>query len=478
MTHEHNRNKRLHHITCVMLAMLWVLPATAQPAGQTPNDSTGSKKGELSTGYIDRSFGFSVDYPAGSTIVREKRLLAKADVEIVRFVQAEHIWSLVVRLSNTTRPLSAQTMLEGMIDNLKEIHPALKVIDAKTSRAGRRDGARLAISFPGARREWLRQQAVIPDKPLSYYTLILLTPLTDQAIANEVFDKIVGSFKLIRSETTQKRLNAALQKGRQLLRQTAANPEKLRIGEATDHYLRVVQNGEEIGFVQVRQTTTRLQGRSGTGVLEFGWLFNTDGSIRQMNNEMFLAEDLSFAKWENRLRFLNPIPNQKDYAVSVAMETGMQHKDKLLVAYSPKFNAPALQDKVLTVEPTFAGPAWFALFGKVANLNKPELYAFSAYDSDRRGLCLRTIEVGKPTQATIDGRSRAVIKLIGSEGLEPPFDETLVDNTGRIWKVTAGDMEMIATTADHVERMYKHRIAKAMAIFEKNPGKWPAPPKR
>ena len=61
---------------------------------------------------MDGSFGFSLKVPAGSIIQREKKLVGQGDVEIVRFIQPDLAWSLVVRLSKVDRPLSTDLLME------------------------------------------------------------------------------------------------------------------------------------------------------------------------------------------------------------------------------------------------------------------------------------------------------------------------------------------------------------------------------
>jgi len=441
----------------------------AQTPPTSPKAELPAIKGQLAPEYIDGSFGFSVRYPAGSVIQREKRFVNTADVELVRFVQFDYIWSFVVRLSTTTRPLTNDMIIKGITSKLSTKHKGLKTLRAEPARIASRQGVRFAASFTEDKKGWLRQQAVICTQPKKYYTLILITPLSDLQIATEAFDKIVDNFQILRSELTEEQLEAALLRGVALRKTIANNKSKRSALKEQDTYLRFVQDGKEVGFVQVRQGPMQIKHHKGMAVREWGWLFNADKSVTHLQHDMFLADDLAYATWDNRVRTLTPAVEGKPEQSALSVETGMRQKDKLLISYTTVFGQSELKDKVIKVEPSFSSPAWFLLLPQLVDLNKPELYAFSAYNSDRRGLILRTFRVVGPTQVKIEGQTRQAIKIEDSEGLIPPISEIDVEPTGRIIRVVAGPLEMIATNRQYIDRQYKSRIDDAMATFKKYP---------
>ena len=463
-----------HRSGRLVLASAIALLTSSNIAGaqeQTPAAAANplAAKGQLAPAHVDASFGFSLRFPAGSIIEREKRFVSTADVEIVRFVQLEHTWSLVVRLSKTTRPLTSDMIIEGITSKLSAEHTELKVIRAEPTRIAAREGVRYAATFTADDKDWLRQQAVIGKQPTEFYTLILIAPLDDKQIATETFDKIAESFQILRSELTQEHINAALERGEALRRTVANDKTRLSARPEQDAYLRFVQDGQEIGFVHVHQGPKRLKHRQGLGIREWGWLFKPDKSITQLRHEMFLADDLVYATWDNRVRTLIPQNADRGAKSTISVETGLRQHDKLLVSYTPVFSTGELKDKVIQVEPSFASPAWFVLLPRIVDLTKPELYAFSAYSSDRHGLILRTFRVAGPTQVTLDGQTRSAIKLEDSEGLIPPISEIDVEPTSQILRVSAGPLEMLATTRQYVDQHYKSRVDEALATFKKYP---------
>jgi len=471
-----HRTGRRNPAPALFLVALAIPRFAGAGASDPPNAASAAAKGELTASYMDRSFGFSIDYPAGSVVVREKSFVGTNEVELARFVQEQHIWSLAVHLTTADRRTDPETLLASIRETLASTDSKLKEIRAKVFPAGHQPLVDFAAVVSSGNKKWLRQQAVIRNDANAYYTLIFITPEADRNIATTTFAKIVRSFQLLRSEQTQQQIDEALKKGTALLLAAASNPEKIAPAEPVETYFRVLENGTEVGFVRLYESMLELQGHHGVGIEQISWSFRPDGTVVHSVKTMFLADTLKFGKWNNSLRILRPGPEGKPPVVSLAIETGLRQDDKLLIAYSPRFNASTMKDKVLQLEPNFGGPAWFILLPRFVDLSKPELYAFSAYDSERHGLCLQTIEVIGPTRAMIDGQSRSAVRLRGSEGLMPPYDEILVDRAGHLLKAIRGQTEMILTTKDYVDRTYKPRVEQNLALFKKHPCPIPAPP--
>jgi hypothetical protein len=461
--------------TIPLVGLLCATCLTGRPValqGQTD----AAPRGELAEAYVDRSFAFSVAYPAGASIVREKRSTGPNETELARFVQLEEFWSLAVRLWQTARPLTTRDLIEGLRDNLRTLDPDMQELRADTDRAADREIVRFEALTTSDDAQWFHQQAVIPHRGQQYYTLIMLSPTADERTARNAFDNIVASFRFLRPENAQQQIDSALQRGTNLLLSIAGRPLGLGLDEPVHAYYRVVRDGTETGFVNVQQSGTTLAGRRGVGVQEIGWHFDPDGSVTHTARAMFVANTMDFSQWDNRIRILPSASTAQERRVLVGAETGMRQGDKLLVAYSPTFNAQQMEEKVIQIDPNFAGSAFFAILPRLIDLDRPELYAFAAYDSDRRGLSLQTLEVVEGAQVVIEGQVRAAVRLRGSEGLLPPYDETFVDREGRPLKITTGRVEMTATTEEYVERRYRARVEESLALFEKHPAPWPEPP--
>jgi len=465
---------------CPVLLLLMVYgPGPAYARESLSGAEPAAAKGALDGQYVDGSFGFALRPPDGAAAFREKRFLGKADVELVRFVKLDDQWSLSVRVSTTTRPLDARLIIEGITSNLTSQHGQVKVLREEPARIASREGVRYAASFTTERMAWLRQQAVIRTKPTEYYALILVTPESDREVAIPLFDKIVGSFEILRSELTQQQIQAGLERGTALLESVAAGRINLARRAGGDIFLQCIQDGKEIGFVHIREQLKTDDLSERLRVRRWAWLFQPDGGITHMRHEMLLAADLSYEEWENRLLVLTPAQANAPRQSGLELDRAIREGNKLLLAYTPELNAPELREKVIEVEKSYASAPWDVLLPRLVDLKKPELYAFSSYDAGRRGLVLRTFRVVGPSPVQIGGRRIPAFKLEDSEGLIPPIHEIYVDEQGRILRVNlhvSGTLlEMVATTRQALERQYGARIEEAERLFQKSPVPEPIP---
>lgn len=463
-----------------------VLSASASAFGQDAKVSTSQPVADpLDQPYVNGSYGFSIRPPAGCTIFREKQV-NESDVEIVRFGLPGPQWSLNVRFTTTTRPLDAQTIIDGLTEKLgNPDDPKLarqqvdfKVLRGEPAKIAGRDGVRYTCSFTAQGMGWIRQQAVVHFEDNTYFTLVFITPLANRELVEPLFDQIVDSFKILRDERARERIKKALERGTMLLRQAADGELDISNKLVEDNYVRCLVNGQEIGFVRIREQFLLLgqsnkddqpRGlqRRGVHVRQWGWLFSPDGSITHLENDMFLALDLSFERWDNRLYVLPSEQADPNPRLQITLENAVRESDQLGVAYLPKPNALEKRDQLMTVEKSYASAEWNLLFPRLVDLTKPELYAFSSYSSDTRGLVLKTLEVKGPTTVLIDGTQMAAFEIEDSEGLLPPASQIYVDASGKVLRVVASPIEMVTTTAKYVNDNYTKKVTEAQDRFKR-----------
>jgi hypothetical protein len=192
-------------------------------AGQESKPAGGEVS--LDPPYVDRSFGFSLRPPAGSTAFREKQFVGRADLELVRFTHSQRPWHLTVRHTTTTRPVDTTTMLESLTRNLSQL-PGLKVLRGEEVKIGPREAVRYAASFYLEGTQMLRQQVILRVKPTEFFTLVFLTPLSDGDAVLPLFEQVIDSFDFMRTEARQAQITAALDRGTALLQSVAGGKRK------------------------------------------------------------------------------------------------------------------------------------------------------------------------------------------------------------------------------------------------------------
>ncbi len=471
--------KRMKHARIYLLAALassWGMAAGAAEPAAAP----GRLSLDLDPPYVDGSFGFSISPPVGGTIYRQKRLTSVSDVEVVQFESELERWFLTVRaVTTTTGSLDAAALIAGITQNLGSQYTDVKVLRSDEARIDGREGLRYEASFLIGGAPWLRQQAVIRTKPTEYFAIVFVTRFEVREWAEKIFDKVVASFRILRTQAMARRIEEGLQRGRLLLQSIGDGKVKLSDRIVPESYMRFVLEGREIGTVQIQERTFTHNNRTGVHIHEIGWLFKEE-SITNLRHDMQLTDDLEFEKWENRVYTLPPPPKTpgQPRQLLYQLESGLRQDRQLIAAFMPRPNATELQDRVIDVEPTYASAAWHSLMPRVIDLNRPELYAFSSYNAERRGMVLRTVEVMGPAQVMIGGRMSQAFKLQDSEGLIPPINEIYVDGQGHILRVVAGPLEMVAANKQDILHRYSKRVSEAEATMRKYPVREPSPARR
>lgn len=419
---------------------------------------TGIPKGSLGPEYVDGSFGFALRPLAGATIDRHKRTIENR-MQLAQFVRLEIGWSMSVRLWESERPVDVEAARKDLGANLIFQYPDLSITRAEAVDLGSRSSVRLAASFSNEGQSWLRQQAVVPLHGRNYILITLTSPADDNRIATEAFGHILESFQVIRTRVQQEQLDAALRRGTQLLKNLTVNGKSALTKANPTTYLRTTRDGVPIGFVQIEEGVSTVNHENGLRISQRAWLFNADGSTQYMQEDKFVADNLSYDEWRNLSQFLPAKDSDPKPAMVVSIEGGVRESDQLIVEFS---NQAGMMDKKknkgIQVEGSYAPAAWPLLLPRLVDLNQPELYAFSMYDTDRRGLVMRVFRVLGPAQITVGGRRLSAFRIEDSEGLVPPFSEIYVDQAGRLLRLVSGQIEMSVATQPQIEQEFGPKV--------------------
>lgn len=430
---------------------------------------------DMSASYSDCTFGFSIPHAQGAIAEREKRTIRPAVMEIVRFVLTPRAWSQAVWFEDSDRPLSNELILERLHAELQSEFRDAEIGEPTEAQVAARPAVRLQARFTSQNAGWIRHQVVVRTGPSECFHIILLAPQRDAREAEMAFERVLAGFTILRSDAMQQRLKEAMNRGQRLLREISQDVEHFRTIKARNTFLRLVEQGENIGFMRIREEPTQWAGQDGIGIVQHTWVFRPTGEVTQSQQEMFLTPDLSHARWDSRIRILTPARGDRKEEVGLSVEHGIHEKDRLIVSYTQRLNDAELKDKIIQVDHCFAPPAWFVLLPRLVDLKKPEVYAFAAYDGGRRGLIVRTLEVAGEDYLTVDGKRLAGFRLLDGEGLVEPFNEINVDAKGSIQRVESGPLQMLVTTDDWIREHYTAKIDAALAQMKKHPVKSPRP---
>jgi hypothetical protein len=420
--------------------------------------------------YVDGSFGFAVRPLAGATVDRRKRTV-EGHVQLAQFVRMEVAWSMSVRLWTSSRPIDVPAAKEAMFASLSRDYPDLQVTEAQAIHVDGRDGARLLGTFTNEGQLWVRQEAVIPLRGQDYILLVLATLVEDRDVAVTAFGQIIDSFKVVRTQAQQEELDAALRRGTALLQDIAADGKKV-MPKPLDKplYLRLMREGRPIGFLAMFERGGTLEREEGLQMQQQAWLFNPDESVQYQQEDKFVAGNLAVDEWRIITQTMPPKAYDAKQRLVVSVEGGIRRNDKLVVEFTQQVGVTEKQSKVIETEASYASLAWPVLLPRLVDLSKPELYAFSMYDPERRGLILRTFRVVGPVQVAVGGRQVSAVRIEDSEGLVPPVSQIDVDEQGRLLRISSGPVETALTSQAEIEREFGPRVKAIQAQFrDSNP---------
>lgn len=444
-------------------------PEAGSPGAGAAEGSSAPPKGELGDEYVDASFGFGVRPLAGASLDRRKRTV-EGQLQLAQFVRLDVGWSMAVRLWSTDRPIDERAVKENLQARLGCQYPDLQITSTQALQVAARDAVRLTAGFSAEGRNWLRQQAVIRLWPKQQLVILLTSPADDRDLAVQAFDRILESFQVHRTEIQQRQIDAALGRGVALLQSVAAGERKLAAEVNEPTFLRLSREGRAIGFVEIGQRAAKLNGREGVQVFQQAWLFNPDQSVQYVQEQKFLASDLSYDEWRNLSELKPASRTDPEQRLVVSVEAGIRRGDQLVVEYNTHLGVSERHDKVIEVEPSYAAAAWPLLMPRLVDLREPGLFAFSMYDSERRGMVLRAIRVVGPLQVTVAGRRVSGFKIEDSEGLLPPVSEMIVDEAGRLIRLSSGPVEMVVAAREEIEQEFAGKVKAVQEQFRKNAG--------
>ncbi len=462
---------RPHGLACRVLAAVLgvIMPVRAQTTAASQGDWLDR---DLAPAYTDGSFGFSIRPPAGSRIQREKQTIDEA-VEVCRFThrgEAGDAFSLSVQILAARRPWNAEAMAEELSSALSASRQKVEVLRSEPAEVEGHQALRHAAAFESDAGRFLQQQLVVRYLSDELLRVVFLTPDGDRRRLVSLFDRVAGSLRLLRSEALQARIEAALLNTSRLLARVRQGEVRLADLAAPPAWHRILRQGVEIGFLATEERAFTIDGHEGIQIVQQSWLFPEDGSVSFLQQNMFLSQDLSYERWENRQEVAAPAQAGKPASPpAVEYEQALRKNDKLVVDYPARISSADEKDRVIQTDRTFGSPIWLLLLPRLVNLREPAVFAFSWYDTQRKGLSLRTFEVVGSREVPLGGGRTNAFRIEDSEGLVPPVNEIDVDARGQLLRMTAGPLEMVLTDRQHVEDRYARRVREVQERYRPVP---------
>lgn len=460
------------------LVPLWVaagivMPVGAQPvtpppaAQQEPPSAFGNKEqgqdSELLGPYFEsQRAAIAFRPPAGA---KEIRRVGNSD-EIVMFVNDQKEYQLKLSLLRFSRPMPLVAkktdptlgLLEITTEKLKEAPSAEVVRSDLTNVSGKGipDTGLLAVRFLSGTKYKLTQQAIIqfsdrPDQASAYYLLDLTSPgskpgtpaaeaIQEEKAAVEVFSAIVDSIKLLNREDVRREQDQQLFRTRTLY--VNWTPTKLKASLTPERWLRLIQDGKDIGYSYVIEEESERAKRSGLLVGVRSRTVQGEGDKRvQVDAEsmLFTSFDRRYEEWSNvaqettksgkkpmtelgtsvledrRVLDRDVIPGDEKAKDPNQPGTRREEDYRLTVTYTSRTSAPPIE---FSLPPYYLPQALGHLLPRLVPLNEPKTYQFASYVGEQRAIMRRYVEVQTEKEVTLAGRTFRAVTVSDRIGLE------------------------------------------------------------
>jgi len=481
------------------------LPALAGRPDETP--STQPVLGER---FSSQAGGISLRPPAGCTTIRR----AGSD-SIAEFVSEEKKINLKVSRTGFSKPIKLSIpadkpgptingekekgMLEMTASQFQLRMPNSKILRQDVMPlAGHDAGIVILRATAGVQKQFI-QQAVIQSNEQQYYNIILTTPgqdytaPADQPDANELaaaqlFRAVIDSVELLDLEKLRADQDDRLFRTRSLF--VNWTQAKLTAVLIPEQWIRVVRDGKDVGYSYIVE---EAETRGNAPGVKIGIRSRTvPQPNRQVDGETWyrVSFDRRTENWSSIVLFTGG--NENAYHATevgsselrrkpvadpraAAMDAGQDEEHakganvgvKLVDVYTlfvhrvtKKVNAPDIERDL---PPFYLAQGLGHLLPRLMPLNEPRGYLFASYVSGEAEVKLRYIDVGVPTEVTLDGRkviatpisdrmgfdASPTIHYIGSNGRYVGSVTTFIDEVGK-----KSTVMVLPSDADTLKRIW------------------------
>ncbi len=439
---------------------LGVIPAAAQDA--TTGAAPPARPPLLGERFVDPTFGFSIRPFNLANVSRLKIADPLEGYQLVEFVHQERPWLLVVCLDTLQSSMRPEEFVEALQKFWESRYEKVEPVGRSARRIGARPGAVWHGRYSETVARWSMHEAVVELRPREFFRIVLKVPLRDADVAEAVFEVILDSFEVLQSDVGAQQLSEALLRGREFLESDPAT----RLGGRLDAeaWMLIRRAGREIGYAHVTEAAETRGGQPGIRVSERGWLFLDGDVAHQIQNDHFVAQDLREGLHESRVRVVTPGVEGGAPTVLAYLEQAVQSGDALLLSYTEQAGDRSLTNRTVELDSSYIPPALERMLPRLIPRDPGVLYAFSSYNSQRRGLVLHSFRILTREEVGGDFPPEAKFVVEDAEGLVRPGSRIYLDEGGHIVRVVAGDDLLVRTTAARIEAQFagKRRAAEEM----------------
>ncbi len=417
---------------------------------------------QLGPEYVDGTYGVSLRPPKDWQLDR-KRVSTEGKISILRTFEAGaagpvRIVELSLLMDDTTR--SIERRLARKVRAIEFDRSDAEILSQQVQTIAGKPGAILSASMFDAGSKRLRMLAMVEVRPRQYFELSYDGPVEQKAEAEKLFYLVLGSLQLLVDPVEESEMAAALERGKDWLEELSA--ERIRQSLNSIRFLEIRVDDEPVGIVRIEESEHIWKKRPGIRIRERTWTFGKNGAATRAQATLFVGEDMQSERWKESVTTLIPADGGRPETIENAWEEGLREGDVLLTNQTYQLGVPPKENPPIRTPATYLPRCLARLLPRLlGDLDKPRKMAFTAFDHERTGLIVRTLDLkGKAMPPTGVARGET-FKIEEREGVMAVPSVVYVDEAGRVLYIESGNMKIVPAEKDELERRFGDRIRQA-----------------
>jgi len=231
----------VHSGMCVLAVLLALITcaAAAQDGGEDAEDLLAESR------WTEQKYGLSLRLPVGARTVSHT-----ADEYLLRLVHEQQDYQMTVAVRRSREALTLERVAESAQLQVVDAEPTARLIEQEQTSVGERPARVLLFRVPADQaRDALLGQAILRIDPFTFAVLEIRGSLADQPHLRRVLNAMLGTLRIADQEQLAAERKAAVERSTAWRERLTVDQIEAAVGG--EAYFRLLQNGEDIGYLRV-----------------------------------------------------------------------------------------------------------------------------------------------------------------------------------------------------------------------------------
>jgi len=440
-----------------------------------PADDSGA--GIATTPYVNVSFGFEMQTPAGWKYDRTGFFGAGGSLGLLRGAAPGGRATLQILIFRELDLPSFPKWIEYFSEQLGALSGSTAVRVQGAPDAGRAAAyvtAEAVIGFDRTRTVYYCVQ--FDDETIFVFSLAEarrqleeapIEPAAEEAIPAD-FLRLAKTLRIFYSTETAEMLAAALQRGKQYLArfQLQKDVEKLEFGEETRYY-EILLEGASIGYTTRRfaredeplqRSGSFTNAKEGLRARELTYRFAADGAVQYSQVDLFSSRDLETDLYEMSQVGIPGVAGQEAY---VTRDQCVREGEALFSTFSTSRDVVLPEPRrPIKLKSGYLGLAWVRLLPALLGPEQTEMIAFTIYDTETRTLVTHAIRsLGEKRTPGSESVMARIYEI--REGFAETPSVIYTNAAGEMLRLEAGGLVLKLEDEARIEKLFGKRREEA-----------------